>query len=113
MIASPGDESLYTNVPVGKTIGMTMDRVDQDPAVGTSLDRPEGKSLEATQSMYNGTHPDGRMFKQVDGVALAFPLAVLCANIYLGTVEQKVFVDMCLKPSVNCKYADNIFRYIY
>ncbi|XP_069172815.1 uncharacterized protein [Procambarus clarkii] len=56
--------------------------------------------------------PDGHMYKQVDGVAMGSPLGVLFANIYMGTIEQRVLVDMGWKPAMYCRYIDDIFTQV-
>ena len=55
---------------------------------------------------------DGHMYKQVDGVAMGSPLGVLFANFYMGTIEQKVLVDMNLKPAIYCRYVDDSFTQV-
>ncbi|XP_069186504.1 uncharacterized protein [Procambarus clarkii] len=40
------------------------------------------------------------------------PLSVLFANFYMGTIEQRVLVDMDLKPVICCRYVDNIFMQV-
>ncbi|XP_069166334.1 uncharacterized protein [Procambarus clarkii] len=40
------------------------------------------------------------------------PLSVLFANFYMGTIEQRVFVDMDLKPAIYCRYVDDIFTQV-
>ncbi|XP_069188287.1 uncharacterized protein [Procambarus clarkii] len=40
------------------------------------------------------------------------PLRVLFANIYMGTIEQRVLVDMGWKPAMYCRYVDDIFTQV-
>ncbi|XP_069167407.1 uncharacterized protein [Procambarus clarkii] len=55
------------------------------------------------------TSLDGRLYETVDGVVMGSLDDGLFANFYIGTVEQKVLVDMSLKPSIYCRYVDDIF----
>ncbi|XP_069179232.1 uncharacterized protein [Procambarus clarkii] len=50
--------------------------------------------------------------KQVDGVTMGSPLGVLFENFYLGPIEQRVLVDMDLKPAIYCRYVDDIFMQV-
>ncbi|XP_069169309.1 uncharacterized protein [Procambarus clarkii] len=93
---------------------MIMDRVYRDPAC-TPLDIPENmlkKLLQACTKETPFLSPDGHMYKQVDGVAMGSPLGVLFANLYMGTIEQRVLVDMDLKSAIYCRYVDDIFMQV-
>ncbi|XP_050714204.1 uncharacterized protein LOC126997250 [Eriocheir sinensis] len=63
IIASLDVESLFTNVPVNRTIQIIMDRVYR------------------------------YMYCQVDGVAMGSPLGVLFANFFMGTIESMALKD--------------------
>ncbi|XP_069180193.1 uncharacterized protein [Procambarus clarkii] len=95
-------ESLFTNVPVDKTNGMAADRVYRDPAC-TPLDMPENILGNYFTKEAPFLSPDGHIYKQVDGVTMSSPLGVLFANFFMGTVEQRVLVDMDLKPAIYCR----------
>ncbi|XP_069190365.1 uncharacterized protein [Procambarus clarkii] len=108
--ASLDRESLFTNVPMDETIKMMMDRVYRDAAC-TPLDIPESilrKLLQACTKEAPFLSPDEHMYKQVDGVAMGSSLGVLFANFYLGSIEQRVLVDMDLKPAIYCRFVDDI-----
>ncbi|XP_069164681.1 uncharacterized protein [Procambarus clarkii] len=93
---------------------MMMDRVDRDPAC-TPLDIPESilrKLLKACTKEAPFLSPDGHMYKQVDGVVMGSPLGVLFANFYMGTIEQRVLVDMDLKPAIYFRYVDDIIMQV-
>ena len=50
------------------------------------------------------------MFLQVEGVAMGTPLGPFFDNLYLGTLEEKVFCQgLHPKPNIYCRYVDNIF----
>ncbi|XP_069187725.1 uncharacterized protein [Procambarus clarkii] len=91
-----------------------MDRVYRDPAC-TPLDIPESvlrKLLEAYTKETPFFTPNGHMYKQVDGIARGSPLRVQFANFYMGTIEQRVLVDMDLKPAIYCRYVDDIIMQV-
>ena len=51
---------------------------------------------------------DGKMFKQVDGVAMGSPLGVLFASFFMGRVERDAFSSL-QKPAIYARYVDDIF----
>ncbi|XP_066965659.1 uncharacterized protein [Macrobrachium rosenbergii] len=109
-ITSMDVESLFTNIPVDKTISMIADRVYQDPSV-TPLHIPEHilrSLLEICTKKAPFPNHRGHMYLQVDGVAMGSRLGVVFANFYMGTVEQRIFANVC-KPPVYVCYIDDTF----
>ncbi|XP_050691560.1 uncharacterized protein LOC126983104 [Eriocheir sinensis] len=109
IIASLDVESLFTNVPVNRTIQIIMDRVyrceETEP-----LDIPEEDLrtlLEICTKEAPFTCPRGDMYCQVDGVAMGSPLGVLFANFFMGTIESMALKDQQL--SIYARYVDDIF----
>ena len=109
-IIAPLDvESLFTNVPVDRTIQYILDRVyrcDKTPP----LDIPEEhlrSLLEICTKEAPFTCPRGTMYRQVDGVAMGSPLGVLFANFFMGTIESTVLKNY--RPSLYSRYVDDIF----
>ncbi|XP_050707450.1 uncharacterized protein LOC126992689 [Eriocheir sinensis] len=109
IIASLDVESLFTNVPVNRTIQIIMDRVyrceETEP-----LDIPEEDLrtlLEICTKEAPFTCPRGDMYCQVDGVAMGSPLGVLFANFFMGTIESMALKDQ--QPSIYARYVDDIF----
>ncbi|XP_076035246.1 uncharacterized protein LOC143021531 [Oratosquilla oratoria] len=110
LIASLDAESLFTNVPVDETIDFILDEVYRSHH--QHLDIPENLLrllLEACtkESPFRG--PDGKMYRQVDGVAMGSPLGVLFANVYMGLVERRVLSVPHLRPFTYGRYVDDIF----
>ncbi|XP_069185192.1 uncharacterized protein [Procambarus clarkii] len=111
IIASLDVESLFTNVPVDTTIEMVLDRVYRDESNPPKLDIPEPrlKSLfKACTKEAPFISQQGDMYLQIDGVAMGFPLGVLFANFYMGTIENRFFSSR-QKPTVYYRYVDDIF----
>ncbi|XP_076064990.1 uncharacterized protein LOC143039026 [Oratosquilla oratoria] len=76
------------------------------------LDIPETllrKLLETctTESPFRG--PDGKLYRQVDGVAMASPHGVLFASFYMGLMERRVLFDPVIRPHSYGRYVDDIF----
>ena len=109
-IASLDVESLFTNVPVDRTISYIVDRVYRNDSTPT-LDIPEPvlrELLECCTKEAPFTCPRGKKYRQIDGVAMGSPLGVLLANFFMGCVEEEVFANIS-KPEIYCRYIDDIF----
>ena len=108
-IASLDVESLFTNVPVEKTIDIIIERVYRSAL--PNLDIPEDvlRSMLVTCTMEAPflSHR-GELFRQVDGVAMGSPLGVLFANMYMAWVEERTFNNHP-PPGVYARYIDDIF----
>ena len=109
IIASLDVECLFTYVPVDRTINFILDRVYRCEETPT-LNIPEEK-LETLEEIFTKqapfTCPRGRMYCQVDGVAMGSPLGVLFANFFTGTIEATA--QQQNRPSIYCRYIDDIF----
>ena len=109
-IASLDVESLFTNVPVDRTINYILDKVYRDENTPT-MKIPENilrKLLECCTKEAPFTCPKGHLYQQVDGVAMGSPLGVLFANFFMGSVENETFA-VIEKPNIYCRYIDDIF----
>ncbi|XP_050725482.1 uncharacterized protein LOC127003111 [Eriocheir sinensis] len=91
-VASLDVESLFTNVPVDRTINYIIER----------------PSYEISWKEAPFTCPRGNKYCQIDGVAMGSPLGVLLANFFMGCVEEEVFKKLD-KPDIYCRYIDDIF----
>ena len=109
IIASLDVESLFTNVDVDRTIDFILNRVYRCGDT-TPLNIPERSLkmlLEICTKEAPFTCPSGRMYKQIDGVAMGSPLGVLFANFFMGTIEAQLLAES--RPSIYCRYVDDIF----
>ena len=110
IMASYDVESLFTNVPVDKTIKFILDRIYRDNTT-PNLDIKEEhlkKLLELCTKESPFTSPQGQLYQQIDGVAMGSPLGVFFANFYMCTVENKVLKKF-RKPTIYCRYIEDIF----
>ena len=56
------------------------------------------------------THMDGKIYKQIDGVAKGSPLGVTFAHYYMCNLENKIFDrNSSLKSTIYCRYIDDCF----
>ena len=109
-IVSLDVESLFTNVPVDRTINYIIERVYRNENT-PKLDIPEEVLrglLECCTKEAPFICPQGQKYQQIDGVAMGSPLGVLLANFFMGCVEEEVFAKI-EKPKIYCRYIDDIF----
>ena len=109
-IASLDVESLFTNVPVDRTISYIIQEI-YPPASPAKLNIPKHhlqQLLEICTKEAPFRCPKGNLYKQIDGVAMGSPLGVLFANFFMGMVERETFRQIN-KPSIYVRYIDDIF----
>ena len=109
-IASFDVESLFTNVPVDRTINYILNKVYRGGST-PPLNIPENilrNLLECCTKEAPFICPRGNLYCQVDGVAMGSPLGVLFANFFMGCIEEEVFRNIN-KPAIYCRYIDDIF----
>ena len=53
--------------------------------------------------------PDGKLYVQIEGVAMGSPLGPTFANFYMGELERSVFENVAKKPLIYVRYVDDIF----
>ena len=109
-IASLDVESLFTNVPIRRTINYICDAIYRS-GPSPQLDIPElhlRSLLEICTTEATFRCPRGNLYQQVDGVAMGSPLGVLFANFFMGSIEKEVFSTLD-KPAIYGRYVDDIF----
>ena len=103
--------SLFTNIPINETIGIISNALFSDHQFFHGLDRSEfGKLLSLSVKNCHFIF-DGRLYQQVDGVAMGSPLGPLFANIFMSFHEQK-WLNSCplsFKPLLSRRYVDDCF----
>ena len=111
ILASLDVSSLFTNVPIDETIGIILNCVYHNdsipaPRLPSSILK---KMLELCTKSTPFRSPEGKLFCQVDGVAMGSPLGVLFAEAYMSHIEALALSDMDKKPFIYCRYIDDIF----
>ena len=113
----PGDvhvsfdvESLFTNVPLAETITMIANKLYSPDAVVTPpVERETFCKLmkKSTEGLF--LHR-GKLYRQIEGVAMGSPLGPTLANFFLGTIEKALFekhVDT--HPKFYARYIDDVY----
>ncbi|XP_076069962.1 uncharacterized protein LOC143041788 [Oratosquilla oratoria] len=101
---------VYTNIDIDRTIQFILEEIYPEGSP-PKIDIPK-VSLQALLELCTKeapfVSPDGRMFRQIDGVAMGSPLGVLFANFFIGRIERDVF-SIQQKPRIYARYIDDIF----
>ena len=102
--------SLFTNVPVERTIAIILDYVYGSTDVAApKLPRNILEALlRACTLEVPFRCPSGKMYYQIDGVAMGSPLGVLFANAFMCHVEDKVLRECDVQPSMYYRYVDDV-----
>ena len=111
ILASLDASSLFTNVPVDITIDIILKNVYENHSIPAPR-LPKHvleKMLEICTKETPFRCPSGKLYRQIDGVAMGSPLGVLFAEAYMAHVESKAIDSMETKPHTYCRYVDDIF----
>ena len=102
-------ESLFTNVPVHRTINIILDKVYNHPILPAPVipKHTLRDLLLVCTTEVPFRDMDGKMFVQIDGVAMGSPLGPTFANFFMAEVEDRALTN--IHPSLYCRYIDDIF----
>ena len=111
IIASLDVESLFTNVPLDDTIEIILHDVYNHKDIPPPKIPPYilGELLKLCTKEAPFRCPRGKLYVQVEGVAMGSPLGPTFANYYMGNLEKTVFSDPKKKPSIYARYVDDTF----
>ena len=101
--------SLFTNKPLSETIDIAVKLLLENKK---DLKFSENELTKLFRFATAQTHFyfDGKIFDQVDGVAMGSPLGTALANLFIGYYEQKwLESDHGRLVKFYCRYVDNIF----
>ena len=111
MIASLDVESLFTNVPIDKTIDIILEHAyNSDELTPPKIPKDILKQLlELCTKKAPFRSPEGGLYLQIGGVAMGSPLGPTFANFYMGHLEQMILSNDNDPPSIYTRYVDDIF----
>ena len=111
VIASLDVQSLFTNVPIDSTIEIILQYTYSHPNIPPPKIPKEilKQFLQICTKEAPFTCPQGKLYLQVEGVAMGSPLGPTFANFYMGHLENQIFKNPNLKPNIYARYVDDIF----
>ena len=107
-------KSLFTNVPLNKTIEIILDRVYNKKVISTALKKQTLKKLMKDTCSKTAFMYDGIIYEQIDGVSMGAALGPVLANIIMTEMER-VVVDQLIqsgKIKFYAKYVDDILHLV-
>ena len=111
VMASFDVTSLFTNIPVNETIDIICNSLFSNCQFFNGLDRSEFQKLLSLSVMNCHFIFNGRLYQQVDGMAMGSPLGPLFANVFMSFHEQ-IWLQNCpssFKPVLYRRYVDDCF----
>ena len=104
--------SLFTNVPLQETIKTIAKKAFVDNWFNVThnlnITKPDLVQLLEVATMNQLFQFDGKLYEQIDGVAMGSPLGPLMANAFLCSIEEKLDQDSEL-PEFYTRYVDDTF----
>ena len=107
--------SLFTNVPLKKTINICLDCLYRgDPNYRPSIPESTLKKLLELCVCNNTFVFNGKVYEQIDGVAMGSSLGLLIANVYMAHLEEEFILKSSqpFNPTMYRRYVDDT-RSIY
>lgn len=107
--------SLFTNIPLQETIEIIIEKVFVDNWLNQThnlnITKPDLIQLLEVATKHQLFQFDGKLYDQIDNVAMGSPLGPLVANTFLCCIEEKLEQDNKL-PDFYRRYMDNTFSTI-
>ena len=83
-------KSLFTNIPLKKTVAIVLHRIYNDKQLTTALKKRTLKKLLLDSCTKTPFSLNGDLYKQIDGVAMGSPLGPTLANITMTALEEDI-----------------------
>ena len=110
-MASLDVESLFTNIPFEETISVCYDSLFSNNAKVNNINRINFEKLLRAALQNNFFNFQGKIYKQIDGLAMNSPLGPTLANAFLCFHEQ-IWLNECpneFKLAYYRRYVDDVF----
>ena len=104
-------DSLFTNIPLEETIEVCTNERCKESETVDGLSKTGFKELLSLATKDSHFVFDGTLYKQIDGVAMGFPLGLTLANAFL-VYHKKNWLEHCqveYRPLYYRRYIDDIF----
>ena len=101
--------SLFTNVPLEKTIDIILRKVYREKLIKTKIKREDLKKLLYLCTKEGHFTFNGETYIQTDGVMMGSPLGSLIANIFMCELENNLVPTMNNELEEWTRYVDDTF----
>ena len=86
--------SLFTNVPLKRTVGLGLKRVFDEKLINTTLCKRTLKKFISDSCSKTAFSFDNKIYEQIDGVSMGSCLAPVLANIIFTEFEKQIVEDL-------------------
>ena len=104
--------SLFSNVLLDFTIDVILRKIYNEKILNIKLKRDQLKKLLELCTKDLHFSFNGKMFRQLDGVAMGSPLGPVIANIFMSELETILIPQLNDKMSVWLHYVDDTFTFL-
>ena len=104
--------SLFSNLPLDLTIDINLRKMYNEKIINTKLKRDQLKKLLELCTKDLHFSFNGKMFRQLDGVAMGSPLGPVIANIFMSELEAELVPKLNDNISVWLRYVDGTFTFL-
>ena len=106
--------SLFTNVPLNRTIKIILKRIIEDKVIHTTLRKRTMKKLIIDSCTKTAFSFNNKIYKQIDGVLMGSPLGPVLTNIIMTELEKIIVKDLVDKSliKVYMRYVDDTLRLV-
>ena len=87
-------DSLFTNIPLEETIEICTNELFKESETVEGLSKTEFKELLSLATKDSHFIFEGTLYKQIDGMAMGFPLSPILANAFL-VYHKKKWLEHC------------------
>ncbi|XP_050510634.1 uncharacterized protein LOC126887260 [Diabrotica virgifera virgifera] len=103
--------SLFTNVPLDKTLNIIKTKLENDNTLATRTRLNVSAIMELLTLCTHNTYfqLNNEFYKQNFGLAMGSSLSPLLANIFMEDFENNIISKQNLKPTVWWRYVDDVF----
>jgi hypothetical protein len=101
--------SLFTNVPLDRTINIILDRIYNENAITTKLERRTLKKLIIDTCTKTAFSANGNLYEQIDGVSMGSSLGPVLANIIMTELEKHIIQPLIDQGIIKfyCRFVDD------
>ena len=107
-------ESLFTNVPISKTINIILKRIYDDKLISTNLRKRTLKKLILDTCAKTAFTFNNKLYEQKDGVSMGSSLGPVLANIIMTELEETIIQQLIENDVIKfyCRYVDDTLMVI-
>ena len=107
--------SLFTNVPLQKTINIILKAVYVEKVINTTIKRNTMRKLIKGTCKKTAFVFGNEIYKTIDGVSMGSPLAPVLANIIMTELESTIIKKLfdTRKIKFYCRYVDDTLILCY